>query len=118
MNINTPRQLNDENLLPKMSSIKKNETSRMDNSPTINIDSMNLPSLDQVKFASYVLPNDSNLLEASAQEIIKKKMIKSVNIQVVKSCRICLGDENETDNALISPCKCSGTMKYIHLKCL
>jgi E3 ubiquitin-protein ligase DOA10 len=35
-----------------------------------------------------------------------------------KSCRICLGDENEEDNELISPCKCAGTMRHIHLKCL
>lgn len=34
-------------------------------------------------------------------------------------CHICL-DETAKDlsNPLISPCKCSGTMKYIHLKCL
>jgi hypothetical protein len=35
------------------------------------------------------------------------------------TCRICLGEEeDEPDSCLISPCKCSGTMKYIHLCCL
>lgn len=40
-------------------------------------------------------------------------------------CRICLMTESETIpedpnevNPLISPCKCTGTMKAIHLKCL
>jgi hypothetical protein len=34
-------------------------------------------------------------------------------------CRICLaGDEGETDNPLISPCNCAGSMKYIHYLCL
>jgi E3 ubiquitin-protein ligase DOA10 len=33
-------------------------------------------------------------------------------------CRICLQEENETLNPLFSPCKCSGTMKYIHVNCL
>jgi len=34
-------------------------------------------------------------------------------------CRICLaGDEGETENPLISPCNCSGSMKYIHYQCL
>lgn len=34
-------------------------------------------------------------------------------------CRICLAeDEGETDNPLISPCLCSGSMKYIHYQCL
>lgn len=36
----------------------------------------------------------------------------------IKSCRICLGEENEFENELINPCKCAGTMKYIHVKCL
>ena len=43
---------------------------------------------------------------------------KTMKLIVLKSCRICLGEENEDENELISPCKCSGTMKYIHLKCL
>lgn len=36
-------------------------------------------------------------------------------------CRICLGGEEDEDiceNPLISPCKCNGTMQYIHLECL
>lgn len=35
-----------------------------------------------------------------------------------KVCRICLGEENERDDPLISPCKCAGTMSHIHLECL
>lgn len=33
-------------------------------------------------------------------------------------CRICFSDEQEKDNPLISPCKCSGSMSHVHLKCL
>jgi hypothetical protein len=33
-------------------------------------------------------------------------------------CRICLSDSHDLVNPLICPCKCDGTMKYIHLKCL
>lgn len=33
-------------------------------------------------------------------------------------CRICLSEDSEQDNPMISPCKCSGTMKFIHLECL
>lgn len=54
----------------------------------------------------------------------------------VKQCRICLSDNNSTpqgsarnadfekaknfeeDNPFLNPCRCSGTMKYIHVKCL
>ncbi|CAG9310306.1 unnamed protein product [Blepharisma stoltei] len=35
-----------------------------------------------------------------------------------KTCRICLSDGSEHDNPMISPCKCSGSVKYIHLLCL
>ena len=33
-------------------------------------------------------------------------------------CRICFQSESDINNPLIAPCKCSGTMKYIHLSCL
>lgn len=35
-------------------------------------------------------------------------------------CRICLEDEEDfhSGNPFITPCKCTGSMKYIHLKCL
>ena len=36
-----------------------------------------------------------------------------------KICRICyLEEENKFTNPLIKPCKCSGSMKYIHYECL
>ena len=35
------------------------------------------------------------------------------------TCRICLSDDyDDNNNPLINPCKCSGTMKYLHLECL
>lgn len=33
-------------------------------------------------------------------------------------CRICLSEDSDKDNPMISPCKCAGTMKFIHLECL
>jgi len=33
-------------------------------------------------------------------------------------CRICFSDDTDKDNPLISPCKCSGSMQFVHLKCL
>ncbi|KAL3901106.1 MAG: hypothetical protein SGCHY_000859 [Lobulomycetales sp.] len=35
-----------------------------------------------------------------------------------KTCRLCFSDETEPGDKMISPCKCKGTMKYIHLNCL
>jgi hypothetical protein len=33
------------------------------------------------------------------------------------SCRICLS-EDEPENPIISPCNCTGSVKYIHVKCI
>ncbi|EGR32703.1 hypothetical protein IMG5_073530 [Ichthyophthirius multifiliis] len=34
------------------------------------------------------------------------------------SCRVCLGDTDEPDNPFITPCKCDGSVRLIHIKCL
>ena len=52
---------------------------------------------------------------------IDKKNEKDENNQKNKSnriCRICYGDETTTENPLICPCICKGSMKYIHYECL
>ena len=33
-------------------------------------------------------------------------------------CRICFGDVSCADNPLINPCKCIGSVKYVHRNCL
>ena len=33
-------------------------------------------------------------------------------------CRICYSHSSNMENLLISPCKCNGSLKYIHYKCL
>ena len=34
------------------------------------------------------------------------------------TCRICYSSNSDRENPLISPCKCNGSMKYIHFVCL
>eukprot|EP00350_Pseudokeronopsis_sp_OXSARD2_P010017 CAMPEP_0170551042 /NCGR_PEP_ID=MMETSP0211-20121228/9051_1 /TAXON_ID=311385 /ORGANISM="Pseudokeronopsis sp., Strain OXSARD2" /LENGTH=140 /DNA_ID=CAMNT_0010857941 /DNA_START=746 /DNA_END=1168 /DNA_ORIENTATION=- len=48
----------------------------------------------------------------------KGSMKKSESGKGAAICRICLSDENTPDNQMISPCKCDGTMKFIHIECL
>lgn len=48
-------------------------------------------------------------------KIINRNMKKRLNMAI---CKICLLDENDETNPLINPCKCSGSMKYIHMECL
>mmetsp|Transcript_23640 Transcript_23640/g.23391 ORF Transcript_23640/g.23391 Transcript_23640/m.23391 type:complete len:180 (+) Transcript_23640:36-575(+) len=34
------------------------------------------------------------------------------------TCRICFGESEGSENPLISPCSCTGSVKFIHLRCL
>ena len=34
------------------------------------------------------------------------------------TCRICYGEDTNEKNPLICPCKCYGSMKFVHLSCL
>ena len=53
--------------------------------------------------------NDNNYLKTNESKQSEKQKI----------CRICyIGEIDNNSNPLIRPCKCSGSMKYIHYKCL
>ena len=46
---------------------------------------------------------------------------KDLMSKLPKICRICLSEEDPFgyyDDPLVQPCKCSGSMKYIHINCL
>ena len=59
---------------------------------------------------------DKNNKENKEKDKEKKDKLKNDSQKI---CRICyLEEDNPTLNPLIRPCKCSGSMKYIHLKCL
>ena len=56
---------------------------------------------------------------------VKQNLKKKINISLskneekkVKFCRICYNTNSDENNPLIYPCKCLGSMKYIHFKCL
>ena len=65
---------------------------------------------EKIEFCSLNQENESKNNE--------QKLILNVN-KKKKICRICyLEEENKITNPLIKPCKCSGSMKYIHYECL
>eukprot|EP01017_Pseudomicrothorax_dubius_P032908 TRINITY_DN4354_c0_g1_i1.p1 TRINITY_DN4354_c0_g1~~TRINITY_DN4354_c0_g1_i1.p1 ORF type:complete len:490 (+),score=89.00 TRINITY_DN4354_c0_g1_i1:221-1690(+) len=57
---------------------------------------------------------DDALTQAKANQVQND----TSSVRSVITCRICLMDGNESDNPFISPCNCSGTVKYIHINCL
>lgn len=60
-----------------------------------------------------ILSQNQKSYNHSKKQINKVKKHKKIHF-----CRFCLCEDNEFSNPLINPCKCSGTMKYIHLDCL
>lgn len=57
--------------------------------------------------------NDKNVLKGG----LKDNGV-TLAVESGKACRICLDDVEEEDNPFITPCKCAGSMRFIHLKCL
>ena len=71
--------------------------------------------------------NNKNTCNNNVNENKNKDLIScgesDKNSEIVKKnkkiCRICYMEENDKKiNPLIKPCKCSGSMKYIHYECL
>jgi RING-variant domain/FHA domain len=60
------------------------------------------------------LISNKNITESLDSIDIKPQITNKDSI----SCRICLGDDTDTPNPLISPCYCTGTMGVVHAQCL
>jgi hypothetical protein len=62
------------------------------------------------------------ITKAPSQKKVKDKAVLIDKIEEPRKscksesavCRICLGEEEETVNPLIAPCKCAGSMRFIH----
>eukprot|EP00826_Nyctotherus_ovalis_P049999 TRINITY_DN6085_c0_g2_i14.p1 TRINITY_DN6085_c0_g2~~TRINITY_DN6085_c0_g2_i14.p1 ORF type:complete len:256 (+),score=25.78 TRINITY_DN6085_c0_g2_i14:401-1168(+) len=73
---------------------------------------------------TYMDHGENNISVSCVEEMSKVKSEESQNQSVVKkfddkACRVCLTDENTEDNPLVeSPCLCTGSVRFIHIKCL
>ena len=78
----------------------------------------NIEVLKTQKILVYSYINDKS--EEKKNDKLEIKLdIKKEKITKNRICRICYQEEDDSlINPLIKPCKCSGSMKYIHIKCL
>ena len=84
------------NITAKKINVKNNKNIRIEK----KYNSLKVPESNEFQ----KLPNE--------KDIISKKTTNKI-------CRICYQEEDDILlNPLIRPCKCSGSMRYIHLKCL
>ena len=77
----------------------------------------NVLVLNQSKVDNSNSNNESGLYKNNSNTI-KHSNYSYTLIKEKPTCRICLGDDYDDKNPLINPCRCSGTMKYLHLECL
>lgn len=103
----------------------------LDVTENLNIDALN-PNSERYNFNTQIgnLPTDREN-EGMGSQMLKQRIqpnfddekppYESEGSIVSKSaiCKICLSEEEDSENdPLITPCSCSGTMKYMHLSCL
>lgn len=62
--------------------------------------------------------NEAKNRNNNAEEIIQTNEKREENGKQEILCRLCWDSENSKENPLISPCRCKGSMKFIHLLCL
>ncbi|XP_018598819.1 E3 ubiquitin-protein ligase MARCH7 isoform X2 [Scleropages formosus] len=81
---------------------------------------------DNVMITVDIVPTGRNLLEkkpASPQDPEKLKKIKE-SLLLEESdeegdlCRICQMGEDSASNPLIEPCRCTGSLRYVHQECM
>lgn len=62
-------------------------------------------------------PTHSNIRVNTNSDNLLKSQSKLVNKEVF-NCRICFRSDSDFEDPLVSPCKCAGSIGYIHYKCL
>jgi len=72
---------------------------------------------DQQADPKFLDTDDGPNMEKNHKKTKLNTISEEANKEIV--CRICLSEDiSDKEDPMISPCKCSGTMKYIHLQCL
>ena len=127
----------------KFTNNNNNQSYNKSNLNTINVSQsqsqsnikININSLKQIETTQNDLERDhkplSNARDSTNADMTDKIQIMTINKQLKKNasitsskikknklCRICYIEDETNENPLVQPCKCSGSMKYIHLECL
>lgn len=76
----------------------------------------------RIKLKDYQIDNALNDEDKISKEVaegsVEVKTFNDIPKDENDVCRICFSPSNDDANPLISACKCTGTMKFIHYQCL
>ena len=102
-----PTAIKKPGIISKNNSLKLSSESKQINFLNINSEKKDRDkNFDKLRVAQ-TIPVDFVKYQIS----IKKKRLP-------KLCKVCYNEEENSDNPLVQPCQCSGSLKYIHLNCL
>ena len=95
---------------------------KINNNMNTNINNSQNESIEEEK-VNDLEKNDKSKKKEKEKEKEKNNSIEISRISDSNStsrpiCRICYSHSSDMENPLISPCKCNGSLKYIHYKCL
>merc|ERR1711913_21495 len=80
---------------------------------------MDNPVFKQESEASVgIVIGDNSDSDAVSISSTSSTSISIISSSLYPTCRICFQDLVDPDNPLISPCRCSGSIGYVHRKCL
>ena len=119
MNINVNNSINEEIVI-----YNRNQNNENNNNANNNLNlSTNNALLYSSKTKNYDEMNNNNISESVNNKLkniyIKLKKVNKNEKAKHFNCRICFCEGNfEGKDPLISPCKCTGSVTYIHLNCL
>ena len=122
---NTNNDLNSSISVDKISDLKEIGTNAIND----NIDDISINNNFEKNILCNKIKRKNKKNDVLSLNLKKNKSIEIKNIDEEsnnnknsemsqKLCRICYQEEEKSDDPLIQPCLCSGSLKYIHLKCL
>ena len=125
VNINNNSDLNSSVSIDKISDLKEIGTNAIND----NIDDISINNNFEKNILCNKIKRKNKKNDVLSLNLKKNKSIEIKNIDEEsnnnknsemsqKLCRICYQEEEKSDDPLIQPCLCSGSLKYIHLKCL
>ena len=122
MNININNSINEEIVIYNRN---QNYVNNNNDNNNLNLSTNNaLLYSSKTKNYSEINNNNYNIVSESANNKLKNIYIKLKKVNKNEkakhfNCRICFCEGNfEGKDPLISPCKCTGSVSYIHLNCL
>ena len=118
-------KINDKLVIKKIENIKNEKATNNIKQKIISLVDQRNSTEPDLNDKIQILNLNKNIKLEDKDEADKKeiKILNKNNIKIKNKkkavCRICyIEEEDGIENPLIQPCKCSGSLKFIHLKCL